>query len=804
MVKRGLDAEAIDLLSSHASSFAGPEDAIGQNSIAGEALIDIEQLPLADQKLAQADTLCTGKNYRECGDLLRAHGNLAMAQGQIGGARAFFLRTLLFAKANHDRWLEAAALLSLGGASLQDERFDEAIDWLNQGNWIASRLNAQGLAQIASGNLGWAYFGLGDSDRALGLFLEAEKRAAELGYLGDQIKWLKTTAYVYRDYGDLTQAASTLRRALDLATQLNSKQDIIDTLEDLSHVSIETGDLGAANSYIERVAPLARVSGNKLDISYVSLARGKLAAARRQDAQAEALFKAVERDPASQVSMRFGAEHELARLLETEGKTAAASAAYQAALTTFEGARDQLKDDDSKLPFLANATRIYDDYIHFLVAQGRTQEALLVADQSRARTLAQGLNDPAVEKPGAEKPEVEKSSAEKRAQAFHPAALAPQAVARKAGATLLFYWLGERQSYLWAVTPEKTALFWLPPEREIAPLLDRYRKSLLGAADPLQAYPSPGQALYTMLVAPAARLIRPNTPVMILTDGALSQLNFETLIVPVTAPGTVLGASQVAPTPHYWIEDVTLSSAPSLSMLASAKPERTAANQGGGQAHGKLLLLGNPASPSEDYPELPYASIEMQRIATHFAPQDAVLFSRLKATPQAYLSSNPRQFAYIHFVSHGVASRTDPLDSAIILSRADAPSSNSTANSGPNSSEDQDSFKLYARQVMQHPIDARLVIISACYGSGTRAYVGEGLVGLSWAFLRAGAHSAIGALWEASDNSTPQLMDTLYQGLEDGQTPAEALRQAKLAMLHSTGSFRKPFYWAPFQLYTRM
>src|ERR1700742_2028647 len=103
---------------------------------------------------------------------------------------------------------------------------------------------------------------------------------------------------------------------------------------------------------------------------------------------------------------------------------------------------------------------------------------------------------------------------------------------------------------------------------------------------------------------------------------------------------------------------------------------------------------------------------------------------------------------------------------------------------------------------MRAPLRARLVTISACYGSGLRAYAGEGLVGLSWAFLRAGAHNVIGALWEVSDESTPQLMDSLYQGLEDGLPPSDALREAKLSLLHSKSGFRRPFYWAPFQLYT--
>jgi CHAT domain-containing protein len=57
-------------------------------------------------------------------------------------------------------------------------------------------------------------------------------------------------------------------------------------------------------------------------------------------------------------------------------------------------------------------------------------------------------------------------------------------------------------------------------------------------------------------------------------------------------------------------------------------------------------------------------------------------------------------------------------------------------------------------------------------------------------------------LWAVSDDSTPRLMDHLYDGIEKGQTPAQALRAAKLSLLHSDSVFRKPFYWAPFQLYS--
>ena len=459
--------------------------------------------------------------------------------------------------------------------------------------------------------------------------------------------------------------------------------------------------------------------------------------------------------------MRLGAEHELARLFEVEGNADAAGQMYRTTLATFESARLQLKNEDSKLPFLANATPVYDDFIHFLVVRGKVEAALLLADQSRARTLAQGLG----------------MKGGRRANLGE--ALSPRAVAQKAGATLLFYWMGEKRSYLWTVTPERISLSPVPKAGEIAPMVERYLGALLGPQDPLETANEDGRELFQLLVAPAARLIRGKLPVIVFADGALNKLNFETLLAPGPGPETNANSGR-SPTAHFWIDDATVLSAPSMAMLAAAKPARKAGQN--------LLLIGNPVSPSEEFPSLPLFGFEMKQVEKHFAANDVTTFAGQRASPAAYLSSSPARYSYIHFVTHAIASRADPLDSAIILSESGA---------GSNS------FKLYARDIMQRPIDAKLVTISACYGSGTRTYAGEGLVGLSWAFLRAGAHNTIGALWEVSDDSTPILMDKLYRGLAEGATPASALRRAKLGLLHSPGKFHSPFYWAPFQLYTR-
>ena len=234
--------------------------------------------------------------------------------------------------------------------------------------------------------------------------------------------------------------------------------------------------------------------------------------------------------------------------------------------------------------------------------------------------------------------------------------------------------------------------------------------------------------------------------------------------------------------PHFWIEDVTLTTASSLSLLASAASRPPAKQK-------NLLLVGDALKASDEFEPLPQAEDEMKTVEGYFSESSRTVLKREQATPSAYLASNPERYAYLHFVTHGTASRAQPLESAVILSKEPA----------------SDTYKLYARDIVTRHLNAELVTISACNGSGTRAYSGEGLVGLSWAFVRAGAHNVIAALWEVSNApSTAQLMDAFYKGLSRGEDPATALREAKLSFLRSSNStsvFKKPYYWAPFQLY---
>jgi CHAT domain-containing protein/Tfp pilus assembly protein PilF len=752
--------EALALLTTEPGEPPTAELMVRKKWVEGLAYTSLRKFPDAEQRFQETESLCAGKDFPACADVNSARGTLEMQQAHYPEAHAFFERVLSSARSSKNVFWESGALLDLSWSDEEQEHFDEALDSASEAWDIASHRGFGGLEQTALGNMGWAYYRLGDPEKAERMFLDAARQAQKLDEVASQVGWLTNLGYVYMDEGQLQLAEQTFHQATDLSQKIKSPADLLDSLIALAFVSEQTDKLDDAKRYADEALTMAKADGNGRDVVYPRLVLGRIATRRNDTTTAEDAFKEVAQSPDSPVFLKWEAERSLAHLYEEEKQFGPADAEYGTALSTFETARCRLHERvDSRLPFLSNAARIYEDYIHFLVTQGKTDEALRVADYTRAHTLTEGLGRPCK-------------------ATFAPDPLNAPEIARRAGGTILFYVLGQEHSYLWVITPQQTRMFPLTAnQKEIDEAVQRYRKQLEGQPEILETS-NDGSVLYQMLIAPAQNFLKQalakNSNIFIVPDGGLNSLNFETL----------------EPQPkRYWIEDVTIANAASLRLLPAANANR-------GNLAGKLLMVGNPvvpqAGPDNSYPELPNAAKQMEGVQKHFPSARQEVFTRQQASPAAYLNHHPEQFSYIHFVAHGTASRENPLDSAIIL----APESNTAA-------AQDDSFKLYARDIIAtQPLQAKLVTISACYSTGKRTYSGEGLVGLSWAFLRAGAHNVIAALWDVSDTSTAQLMDRVYEGIEHGQSPEAALRAAKLSLLHSNDAVRRPFYWAPFQLYT--
>ncbi len=771
-LQQGFYESALKLLKSAPLPADQPDIVVPVLTIEGEANVETHNFSEADRLLAQATDLCAIAELPSCGYVLKARGLLAAERNQLESARQLYELTLAFSRRHSDGLLEAYALTNLGYESLAQGHFDEAIDRSQAAYQAAQLAGARRLELISQGNIAWSYYKLGDYEKALKLAQDANELATQLGDVWTQESELTNLGDVYMDEGQFERASKLFQRSLDLARKTGAKEDIYGNLRVMARLALQADDLSSAKRYAEEAVDMARQDKNHLNELYPTLVQGQIAARGGDTGAAEKAFQMVETDPICPVFLKWEAEHSLARLYEGETLIDSANREYQTALATFETARDAVRHEDSQLAFLTNAARLYDDYVHFLVAHGKTDEALRWADYSRARTLAEGLG------------------VLRKGRSTGPPPLEPRLVAKSAGGTILFYWLGEKQSYLWVITPQKTELFELPPGAAINGAAGRYRKALTEPGDVLAAADDDGQWLYRTLIVPAQALLKPNTKIFVISDGGLNNVNFETLLVP--ADGSLLQDAVPKPKLHYWIEDVTIANAGSLRVLGAA---RAGENRAKTKNDRSLLLVGNSIAPNSTYYELPKAAAQMESVARHFPPAEERILTREQATPGAYLDGHPEQYSYIHFVAHGTASRLSPLDSAIVLSKAGIGDGLASDNNGG------DSFKLYARDIVQRPLRAELVTISACYSAGERAYSGEGLVGLSWAFLRAGSHNVVAALWEATDTSTEKLMDQFYAELDKGATPDAALRRAKLSLLRDP-LFHKAFYWAPFSLYT--
>jgi CHAT domain-containing protein len=759
---RGKDDKVLEMLASEPQ--AGPSGAAVEG-LRLEALAygTLRRFPEAERSISASEELCANSQETPCIAVVNTRGVLEMRLGRYRQAQDFFARAAELARQKGAYFQEADSLLDLSWSANQQTHFDEALDWANAARQIADSRRFTGIAQTALGNMGWAFYKLGDPDKAEDMFAEAGQEAHKIDDPASEAGWLAAAGYAYMDRGDLQLADQSFRRSVDLMSKASSPEDLADSITALAFLSEQTNKLDDAQRYADEALKMAKANGNGHDVVYPLLVKGRVAARRNHAATAEANFTEVAKSPDTPVFLKWEAERSLARLYEDEKQAGRADAEYRIALSTFEDARCGLHERvDSRLPFLSNAARIYEDYIHFLVAHGNSDEALRVADYTRARTLTEGLGRACKAK-------------------FAPDPLNAPEIARRAGGTVLFYALGQGHSYLWAITPQQVRIFPLAANQaEIDAAVESYRKKLEGSPATLEAS-NDASDLYQMLVAPAqdflkTQLTGENANIFIVPDAGLNSLNFETLMPRAH---------------HYWIEDVTIANAPSLQLLSGT-------HASGAKLAGKLLLLGNPVAPDagadNPYPELPNAAQQMVSIQKYFPVERQQVFTRAQALPAAYLGNHPERFSYIHFVAHGTASRSNPLDSAIILSRDSAPG---------NAARQDDSFKLYARQIIgTQPLRAELVTISACYSTGKRTYSGEGLVGLSWAFLYKGAHNVVAALWDVSDESAPQLVDEFYGELKKGKPTAAALRAAKLSQLHSR-AFHNPFYWAPFQLYTR-
>jgi CHAT domain-containing protein len=740
LIKRGQLDEVVRLLSCDGPPSAARDDAaIARKLVCGLAHARLEKSDASAQELKSAHQLAEATHSFLMAEVLRTEGLIARDANQLGEATEKFKGSLVAARNKADRFLEASDLIDIGFNNMLSAHFGEALSLLQQGADVARAIGARRQMEMATGNLGWSYQNLGDFDSSLPRFQDAERQARDIGMTAHRVVWLQDAGLAEYRLGNLDAARKYDEEALSIAQTLPPEKEV----DQLANLQVNLALLlHEQGQYVaaQRYSDAAVATSAKSRDNVVvaySLYMRGLITSHVGTAAQAEDILMSALKLDSDPDLRAEIESAIAKLYSDRQQSDQAANWYRRSIETFETKRATVGDEALRLSTFAYGQAIYREYAELLIKTNHPLDALQLLDRSRSRTLDEGLGSHSA-------PDSKDED--------------PRAVARSLNAAILFYSLGREQSRLWVVTPNQIQLFTLPDEQRIKSLVQKHQSDIQQALDP-------DTAAYDALVKPAANLVPAGSKVFVIADGALHGLNFETLQT---------GG------PRYWIEDVAVTSASSIRMLSRSKAAAPL------KAARELLLIGDPLIPPGSFAPLPDAAREIQQVRQHFQPDSETVISQSRAVPAAYAARHPEDFRYIHFATHGTASPLNPLDSAVVLTPPP---------------KEPEAFKLYARDIMQHPLNATLVTISACYGSGVRTYAGEGLVGLAWVFLRAGAHNVIAALWQVADAASPLLMDQLYSELQAGKAPDEALRAAKLSLLHSSRTYRKPLFWGAFQLY---
>jgi CHAT domain-containing protein len=300
-----------------------------------------------------------------------------------------------------------------------------------------------------------------------------------------------------------------------------------------------------------------------------------------------------------------------------------------------------------------------------------------------------------------------------------------------------------------------------------------------------------------------------NRRLVIVADGALNFVPFEALVT--TDRGGDYSSLD------YLIKTNRVSYAPSASVTAAARDQTrsTAKNlllvadpvftandprvQTGEAANRTEVTRGlgldsavndvnGPASEPLRLPRLTGTRTEAEQIGRLAKASGAQgdLWLDLNANEADLKTRDIQNYRVVHVATHGVLDAVRPQFSGLVLSLV--------GNKG-----DDDGF-LRTSEVFNLKLGAPLVMLSACESGLGKVKRGEGVIGLSQAFMYAGANTVGVTLWSVADKPTAELMTDFYQRLlGPNPSPSDAIREAQLAMI-SGKKYNAPFYWAPFVL----
>ncbi|MDZ7261131.1 MAG: CHAT domain-containing protein, partial [candidate division KSB1 bacterium] len=791
-------------------------------------------------------------------------GDLGMFYFEIGdytNAWKYYEQAYTMACEINDKKDQARHLNNIGNISKNMGKYPEALEYFKRALAIDREVGNEWGAGIRLGNISELYCDLGDYLKAGEYSHQALMLSRRLGDRRSETINLTNTGNIYAYLNDYSKALEFYQQALKTSIDIGYRQTQATALEMIGDVYRNLGDYLKAKDYYEQARTLADQIGDKRLKGYILNSLGNVSLKLTDFTQSaefhrQALIVGKE---LNEVNILVEAHTGLAMAYENQKKYKQALTHYQHAVEKIESVRTELQIEQHKLTFLATNIVTYERLINLLAAapqKGYDKEAFHYAERAKSRALLDILFQGRAFHNLAELPTALKQKlwiAEKKLENKHlelsteltknedardkelvlslydeieslqqarvqlwqelkekypryyqltnPRLLTAQEVQRNIlhdKQVLVEYLVGDDRIFIWILTRQHLDFKTINLTRKelearlahISPIFKKEKEITEDKIDHRWANFRLEllHELYQLLLEkPAARFLETGVELIIVPDDLLYYFPFEILV-------TEIKGDKV----HYLVESHPISYASSASLLNPELQKERKAQQG-------LLAFGNPDFGEEQnkgfmewvsslvpfksllrgnrFKPLPNAEAEVRAIAENF--KGPAIFIGREATEERFKQMAP-DFRFIHLATHHLTDDRQPMYSKIVLAQT--------------GEETEDGY-LQTYEVYNNLwLNADMVVLSGCNTGLGKLSRGEGLIGMTRAFLYAGVPSLVVSLWPVDDESTALLMKNFYQYLKTGLNKMQALQKAKLDLIKSNDWKQDPFYWGPFVL----
>ncbi|BAY95711.1 MULTISPECIES: CHAT domain-containing protein [unclassified Tolypothrix] len=624
----------------------------------------------------------------------------------------------------------------------------------------------------------------GDYSKAINYYNKSLEFNKKIGNKLGEVASLTGLGDAYLKKGDHGTAIRYISQSLDIAKKIGDIQGEASSLLVLGNISLQTEDYKKAIDSFNQSLNIYRKIGNRKgeaqsqeNLGNAYLKKGEYDKAVNLLQISLAITKKIGYRPGEASSL-----NNLGKALFLSGKFADAEKYLNQAIETLEAIRGLLGNQENwKISIFEQQAQTYQLLQQVLVAQQRPQKALVIAEQGRNRVLVEILFrrkyrelDTLMIPPPLTIEEIQK-------------------IAREQKSTLIEYSVTLDKIFIWVIPPRGKIQFRFVNIPKDISLKEQVKVSreFIGvrgsnnhhSTSTVGSFNTRLRQLHQILIEPIADLLPQDE-----TQRVIFIPHQELFLVPFVALQNEKN--------EYLIEKHTILTAPSIQALSLTQKDKQAENNQNTSVLPRgesALIVGNPTMPKEGVGKdlkpldpLPGAKVEAEKIAE-------MLDTKALIGDQATESAIVQKMAsakLIHFATHGLLDSINAIGypGAIAL----APSS-------------KDDGFLTTSEIMEHfglpkksPLQAELVVLSAC-DTGRGDIKGEGVIGLSHAFMASGVPTLVVSLWTVPDSDTVKLMTDFYTNIDKRKfDKATAMRQAMLSMLRDNNGNPDPKAWAAF------